>query len=128
VRDEDKSRIAEAVRMLVEEGFRVIATRGSAEDLRARGIAVESVNKVPEGPPHTVDRITERKVDLVISTTRLGDLTAVRDSASMRRAALEHGIPYFTTAAGAEAAARGIRACRRGDLEPIALQDLHAAD
>jgi carbamoyl-phosphate synthase large subunit len=128
VRDEDKPRVADAVRILVEEGFRVIATRGSAADLQTRGIPVEAVNKVPEGSPHTVDLIQGRKAALVFSTTRLGDVAAVRDSASMRRAALEHGIPYFTTAAGAEAAAQGIRALRRRELAPIALQDLYESD
>ena len=78
-----------------------------------------------EGSPHTVDRILAHEVDLVVSSTRIGDLAAVRDSASMRRAALEHGVPYFTTAAGAEAAALAIRELGRGRLEPIALQDLH---
>jgi carbamoyl-phosphate synthase large subunit len=127
VRDEDKPRVAGAVRVLVDEGFRVIATRGSANDLRAKGIPAETVNTVPQGPPHTVDRIRAREVDLVITTTRLGDAAAVRDSASMRRAALEHGVPYFTTAAGAEAAARAIRVLRHGGLRPIALQDLRTS-
>ena len=72
-----------------------------------------------------MDAIRERSVDLVISTTLAGDAVAVRDSASMRRAALEHGVPYFTTAAGAEAVAEAIRALRRGDLVPLALQDVH---
>lgn len=124
VRDEDKPRIAAAVRVLVDEGFSVVATRGSARDLEQRGIVAEQVNKVPEGPPHTVDWIRTRKVDLVISTTRPGDVRAVRDSASMRRAALEHGVPYFTTAAAAEAVAQAIRAIRRGQVAPVALQDL----
>jgi carbamoyl-phosphate synthase large subunit len=127
VRDEDKPEIAEAVQILVEEGFRVLATRGSAKALAARGISAEVVNKVPEGPPHTVDAIRKRAVDLVISTTLIGDAIAVRDSASMRRAALEHGVSYFTTAAGARAAAEAIRAMRRGDVRPIALQDVHAS-
>ena len=125
VRDEDKERIAAAARILTEEGFRILATRGSAEALTSRGISVDVVNKVPEGSPHTVDAIRERSVDLVISTTLAGDAVAVRDSASMRRAALEHGVPYFTTAAGAEAVAEAIRALRRGDLVPLALQDVH---
>jgi carbamoyl-phosphate synthase large subunit len=102
-----------------------VATRGSAADLNARGVSAVSVNKVPEGPPHTVDLINGREVDLVISTTRLGDVGALRDSATMRRAALEHGVPYFTTAAGAEAAAQAIRSLRRGEVQPLALQDLH---
>jgi carbamoyl-phosphate synthase large subunit len=127
VRDEDKPEIAEAVQILVEEGFRVLATRGSAKALAARGISAEVVNKVPEGPPHTVDAIRKRAADLVISTTLIGDAIAVRDSASMRRAALEHGVSYFTTAAGARAAAEAIRAMRRGDVRPIALQDVHAS-
>jgi carbamoyl-phosphate synthase large subunit len=127
VRDEDKPRVASAVRILVEEGFRVVATRGSARELRARGIEAEGIHKPGEGSPHTVDLIRGRGVELVISTTRPGDAVAARDSASMRRAALELGIPYFTTAAGAEAAAAAIRALRRGEVRAIALQDLHAA-
>jgi carbamoyl-phosphate synthase large subunit len=125
VRDEDKPRIAEAVRGLAEGGFRIVATHGTARYLKDRGIAAEPVNRVAQGPPHVVDLVTARAVDLVIVTTRLGDADAVRDSASMRRAALEHGIAYFTTAAGARAAAGAIRALRSGDVRPLALQDLH---
>ncbi|MEE8558327.1 MAG: carbamoyl-phosphate synthase large subunit, partial [Myxococcota bacterium] len=125
VRDEDKPRVAEAVRILVTAGFSVIATTGSAKYLKSLGIEASRVNKVGEGSPHTVDWILAHEVDLVVSTTRIGDLAAVRDSASMRRAALEHGVPYFTTAAGAEAAALAIRELGHGRLEPIALQDLH---
>ncbi len=60
-----------------------------------------------------------------LATTRSGDPEAVRHSMAMRRAALEHGVPYFTTVAGARAAAAAIRAQRGGDIEPIALQDLY---
>jgi carbamoyl-phosphate synthase large subunit len=125
VRDEDKPRITEALRGLHEGGFRIVATPGTARYLKERGIGAEPVNRVRDGSPHVVDLIASRAVDLVIVTTRIADSEAVRDSASMRRTALEHGIAYFTTAAGARAAAAAIRALRDGDLVPIALQDLY---
>jgi carbamoyl-phosphate synthase large subunit len=125
VRDQDKRSVSEAVRVLAEEGFRVAATRGTAEFLKDLGISAELLQKAGRGAPDTVDAIRDRSVDLVIVTTRLGDPRAVRDSASMRRAALEHGVPCFTTAAGARAAAGAIRAIRSGGTEPIAIQDLH---
>jgi carbamoyl-phosphate synthase large subunit len=125
VRDEDKPRITEALRGLHEGGFRIVATPGTARYLKERGIGAEPVNRVRDGSPHVVDLVANRAVDLVIVTTRIADPEAVRDSASMRRAALEHGIAYFTTAAGARAAAAAIRALRDGDLVPIALQDLY---
>ncbi len=127
VRDEDKPRVTEALRGMFEGGFRIVATPGTARYLKERGIGAEPVNRVRDGSPHVVDLISSRAVDLVIVTTRIADPQAVRDSASMRRAALEHGIAYFTTAAGARAAAAAIRALRDGDLVPIALQDLHSA-
>jgi carbamoyl-phosphate synthase large subunit len=124
LRDEDKPAAAAALRVLQEEGFSLVATRGTARFMRERGLAVDTINKVPEGSPHVEDVIRGGKVSLVIATTRIGDSAAVRDSASMRRAALEAGIPYFTTLAGARAAAGAIRALRTGAIQPIALQDL----
>jgi carbamoyl-phosphate synthase large subunit len=124
-RDADKRSISEAVRVLVEEGFRVVATSGTATHLKEIGISAEVVHRAGRGAPDTVGVIRNRVVDLVVVTTQLGDPAAVRDSASMRRAALEHGVPYFTTAAGARAAAGAIRAVRAGGMAPIALQDLH---
>ncbi len=125
IRDEDKSRIVEVARTLIAEGFSIVATHGTARCLKDSEIPSEAVNKVPEGSPHTVDLIQQRKIDLVIATTRTGDPVAVRDSATMRRAALEHGVPYFTTVAGARAAAGAIRAIRADAVEPLALQDIH---
>jgi carbamoyl-phosphate synthase large subunit len=124
-RDEDKHAVSEAVRVLVEEGFRIVATRGTAQYLKDHGMSVEVVHRTGKGSPDTVGVIRNRNVDLVIVTTQIGDPAAVRDSASMRRAALEHAVPYFTTAAGARAAAGAIRAIRAGGMSPIALQDLH---
>ena len=126
LRDEDKASGAGALRVLQEEGFALVATAGTAAYMRERGLDVQSIHKVREGAPHTESLISSGEVSLVIATTRMGDASAVRDSASMRRAALEAGIPYFTTVAGARAAAAAIRALRAGEVQPIALQDLHA--
>jgi len=125
LRDEDKVSGAGALRTLQEEGFKLVATGGTAAFMRERGLDVETIHKVREGEPHTESLIRAGGVSLVIATTRIGDASAVRDSASMRRAALEAGIPYFTTVAGARAAAAAIRALRAGEVQPIALQDLH---
>jgi carbamoyl-phosphate synthase large subunit len=126
-RDADKHSVSEAARILVDEGFRLVATRGTAQYLKERGMSAECVHRAGRGSPDTVGEIQNRGVDLVIVTTQIGDPDAVRDSVSMRRAALEHGVPYFTTAAGARAAARAIRATRAGRMPPIALQDLHVS-
>ncbi len=125
LRDEDKAPAIPALRMLQDEGFALVATRGTAAFMRERGLAVDPVNKVREGSPHVTELIRSGKVSLVIATTRIGDAAAVQDSASMRRTALEAGVPYFTTLSGARAAAAAIRALRAGEIEPIALQDLH---
>jgi carbamoyl-phosphate synthase large subunit len=124
VRDADKDEVSEAIRELAAEGFAIVATDGTAKALKNRGITARAINRVAAGSPHTVDLIRGGAAQLVISTTDTSNPAAVKDSASMRRAALEQGVPYFTTAAGARAAAAAIRALRAGQLQPVALQDL----
>jgi carbamoyl-phosphate synthase large subunit len=126
-RDADKHSVSKAARILVDEGFRLVATRGTAQFLKEQGMSAEWVHRAGRGSPDTVGVIQKRGVDLVIVTTQIGDPDAIRDSVSMRRAALEHGVPYFTTADGARAAAQAIRAIRAGGMPPIALQDLHVS-
>jgi carbamoyl-phosphate synthase large subunit len=120
VRDSDKPRILETIALLAGLGFKVIATSGTQRFLTEHGIIAEKVNKVLEGRPHIVDRIKNGGVQLVFNTTE--GVTALADSRSLRRAALLHKVPYYTTLSGAVAAAQGIRAHLGGDLEVRALQ------
>ena len=85
-----------------------------------QGVTAEKVNKVLEGRPHIVDAITNGDVQLVFNTTE--GPQALADSRSLRRAALLHKVPYYTTLSGAVAAAKGIRAYLGGDLEVRTLQ------
>src|SRR6266545_3760683 len=120
VRDADKPRVLEAVRLLVSLGFRIIATSGTQRYLAEQGLPASRINKVLEGRPHIVDAIANGGVQLVFNTT--DGATALADSRSLRRAALLHKVPYYTTLSGAVAAAQGIKAYLGGDLDVRALQ------
>jgi carbamoyl-phosphate synthase large subunit len=125
VKDADKPRILEAVRLLAALGFGVLATSGTQRYLAERGVTAVKINKVAEGRPHIVDAIKNGGVQLVFNTTE--GATALADSRSLRRAALLHKVPYYTTLSGAVAAAQGIKAYLGGDLEVCALQNYFAA-
>jgi carbamoyl-phosphate synthase large subunit len=124
VRDDDKPRVLESIKLLVGLGFKICATGGTARYLQAEGIPAQRINKVSEGRPHVVDAIKNGGIQLVLNTTE--GAQALADSRSLRRAALLHKVPYYTTLAGAIAAAQGIRAYVAGDLEVRALQDYFA--
>ncbi|MDK1489440.1 carbamoyl-phosphate synthase large subunit [Sinorhizobium sp. 7-81] len=120
VRDEDKVRVLPAIRVLADIGFKVMATGGTARFLGEHGIAATKINKVLEGRPHVEDAIRNRQVQLVINTT--DGNKAISDSKSLRRATLMQKVPYYTTMAGAEAAALAIKALKAGNLEVRPLQ------
>ncbi|MEQ1607749.1 MAG: carbamoyl-phosphate synthase large subunit [Hyphomonadaceae bacterium] len=120
VRESDKAVIEKPARDIAELGFTIIATAGTAQFLADRGIKVERVNKVLEGQPHVVDALLNGKVQLVFNTTE--GAQSLLDSASIRRAALQHGIPYYTTISGARAAVQAIRSLKTRPLEAGALQ------
>ncbi len=120
VRDEDKERVLPAVRLLADIGFKVMATGGTQRFLAEKGIDAVKINKVLEGRPHIEDAIRNRQVQLVINTT--DGNKAISDSKSLRRAALMQKVPYYTTMAGALAAAEAIRALKNGQLEVRPLQ------
>ncbi|HEU0156518.1 MAG TPA: carbamoyl-phosphate synthase large subunit [Stellaceae bacterium] len=120
VRDRDKAALIEPCRRLVEMGFSLVATTGTAAALTAAGLPVSLVNKVRDGRPHIVDRMLSGEVQLVFNTTE--GAQAIADSFSLRRTALTHAIPYYTTVAGARAAVQAIAALRAGSLEVAPLQ------
>jgi carbamoyl-phosphate synthase large subunit len=124
VRDADKERAIAPIRLLTEIGFKVVATGGTARFLVENGIEAQKINKVSEGRPHIVDAIKNGSIQLVFNTTE--GAQALADSRSLRRAALLHKVPYYTTLAGAAAAAHGIKAYVSGGLEVRALQDYFA--
>jgi carbamoyl-phosphate synthase large subunit len=124
VKDTDKGRLLPSLKMLSELGFKLIATSGTLRYLKEQGLPAEKINKVLEGRPHIVDAITNGQVQLVFNTTE--GAQALADSRSLRRAALLHKVPYYTTLSGAVAAAQGIKAYLAGDLEVRALQQYFA--
>jgi carbamoyl-phosphate synthase large subunit len=121
VKDADKPRILETMKLLEELGFRILATGGTQRYLAANGVRTQKINKFSEGRPHVVDAIKNGSIQLVFNTTE--GAQALADSRSLRRAALLHKAPYYTTLAGSIAAAQGIKAYVSGDLEVRALQD-----
>jgi len=125
VKDSDKDRIVEPARQLIEMGFKIVATSGTARFLEEQGVAVERINKVLEGRPHIVDAITNGQVQLVFNTTE--GAQALADSASLRRAALQNKVPYYTTMSGAIAATKAIAAMRGDELHVASLQSYMTA-
>ncbi len=121
VKDKDKPAAYEVASGLERAGFSLVATRGTAEYLTKRGVAVETVNKVFEGRPHIVDSIKDRQVDLVINTVYGAE--SQKDSYSIRRTTLTQGIPYFTTMSAAKAAVRGIEALKAKQIQVRSIQE-----
>ena len=109
-----------AVKTLTDLGFRTIATSGTQRFLVEQGVAADRILKASEGRPNIVDAIRNGEIQLVFNTTE--GVQALADSRSLRRAALLHKVPYYTTLSGAVAAAQGIKAYLGGDLEVRTLQ------
>ena len=122
VRHSDKLSIVEIARNLVELQFTLYATRGTAAALTAAGLAVIAVNKVTEGRPHIVDMIKNNEINLIINTVE-DKRSAIQDSYSIRHAALQSRVTYYTTLAGARAACIGMVSMR--ELRAYDLQELH---
>ncbi len=120
VKDQDKAAMVKPLKRLIELGFKVVATRGTAEFLRKHSIEAQQVNKVLEGRPHIVDLMKDGKVQLVFNT--VDGASALTDSFTLRRTALMHKIAYYTTVAGAKAAVEGIAAVKQGGLDVAPLQ------
>ena len=123
LKDSDKPVILPAARKLVDMGFTLIATGGTADYLAGHGIAVEKVNKVAEGRPHIVDKITDGDVQLIFNTTE--GWQSLKDSKAIRTSALRGKVASFTTAAASVAAADAIEALREHPLEVRSLQSYY---
>ncbi len=122
LRDDDKRSITFVAKKLIELGYDVVATRGTARYLRLNGVPCREVYKVREGRPNAVDLIEAGEVQLVINTP-LGRASGYDDKA-IRASAVQLGVPVITTMAGAMAAVSGIEALRRGPLDVAALQEI----
>ncbi|OJY68557.1 MAG: carbamoyl phosphate synthase large subunit [Sphingobium sp. 66-54] len=125
VKDSDKSVILPGVRKIAQLGFRIIATGGTARFLADNGLDVETVNKVAQGRPHIVDRITDGGVDLIFNTTE--GWQSLKDSKAIRLSALRFKVPIFTTAAASLATVDAIEALRARPLEVKSLQSYYKA-
>jgi carbamoyl-phosphate synthase large subunit len=112
VKDSDKAGMVAPAQELIELGFRIIATGGTADYLQAQGVALARVNKVAEGRPHIIDAMKNGEVHLVFNTTE--GAQSYRDSYSIRRTALVQNIPYYTTVSGARASIQAIRRLKSG--------------
>ena len=121
VRDADKPRVMDVARLLVERGFSLVATGGTADYLAAQGVACERINKVAEGRPHVVDLIKNGEILYIINTTE--GKAAIADSFSIRREALQHRLTYSTTIPGARALIQAIDS--RNHPRVWSLQELH---
>jgi carbamoyl-phosphate synthase large subunit len=124
VKDGDKAAIVPAIRALVDCGFAIVATGGTAEYLDRAGLPVERVNKVAQGRPHIVDRMLDGGIHLIFNTTE--GWQSLKDSAPIRGSALSRKIPYFTTAPAALEAARAIAAGGTANLEVRPLQSYYS--
>ncbi|WP_439518736.1 carbamoyl-phosphate synthase large subunit [Hydrogenophaga sp.] len=123
VKNGDKPRAVEIARQLVDMGFELVATRGTAAAISAAGVAVQTVNKVTEGRPHIVDAIKNGDIVLVINTVE-ERRNAITDSRAIRTSALLARVTTFTTIAGAEAAVEGMKYL--DTLDVISVQEMHA--
>jgi carbamoyl-phosphate synthase large subunit len=124
VTDHDKPHVADLARKFVDMGFKIVATAGTADIIESAGMSVERVYKVKEGRPNVVDLIKGERIQLIVNTPQGPD--PFFDEKAIRRAAVTARIPTITTVSAARAAAEGIAALQRGEVNVQALQQLHA--
>jgi carbamoyl-phosphate synthase large subunit len=115
VRDGDKASILQVAKDLIDLGFTISATTGTAAFLKNSGITCTLVNKISQGRPHILDKMQDDKIAWIVNTS-LG-LRTTEDSYRMRRAALDYRIPYTTTATGAAAQVKGMQALKTNSLD-----------
>jgi carbamoyl-phosphate synthase large subunit len=122
VKERDKQFIIPTAKKLSELGFKIVATDGTAKFLTDNGVAAQRMNKVYQGQPHIVDAMINREIQLVINTVAGAQATA--DSFSLRRTALMHSIPHYTTLSGARAAVEAIGALQAAGVASLTVKKL----
>ena len=123
MRDPDKSQLVPLAKDLLDLGFELCATRGSAQIIAEAGLPVARINKVVEGRPDITDGIKNHEIDLIINTTE--GKQAIADSFAIRRTALQNNVYYTTTMAGGRAVIEALR--HQEEIEVYCLQELHEA-
>jgi carbamoyl-phosphate synthase large subunit len=124
VRDEDKPLIPEIAGTFIDQGFGVVATRGTAAYLQENGIDAEVINKLKEGRPNVVDLIKNKEISFIINT--IESASAQADSFYIRQSALQHRVSYTTTMSGARAVANAVDRLKNVQLSVKSLQEYHA--
>ena len=124
VKDSDKPKTVAIGRDLMEMGYRLIATRGTADYLEKNGVKVSAINKVKEGSPHCVEAIEAKQIAFVINTV-FGE-QSIKDSFSLRRSSLNQNLPYCTTMAGASAMVSALKFVKEDDLSIKSIQEYGA--
>lgn len=120
VKNDDKQKMIEPARALIEMGYKIVSTGGTAKCLQDAGLEVKRINKVLEGRPHIVDAIKNDEIKLIFNTTE--GAQSITDSYELRRTALTHNIPYYTTTRGAISAMEAIKVLKSSSLEVKPLQ------
>ena len=125
VRHGDKANVVPVAASLVEQGFSLLATRGTADKLAEHGVACERVNKISQGRPHVLDKLKDGQVQWIINTS--SGTRTTEDSYSIRRAALDYHIPYTTTITGASSMAQAIATLAAREIEVKSVQEFSSA-
>ena len=126
VSDKDKEALLPIAQGFLEEGFRLLATEGTAKFLQNHGIEVEKVNKIGEGRPNLLDRIKNNEIDLVINTPVGKDPRT--DEYKIRRQVIASSVSVMTTIQGAKAALAAIRACKDNGLDVKSIQEYYESN
>ncbi len=123
VRDEDKPGILDIARTFLEQGLKIVATRGTSAFLREEGIPADFVYKLNEGRPNIVDLIKNKEISFIINTVE--SARAQKDSFYIRESALKYRVPYTTTISGARAVARALKGLKEKELTILSIQEYH---
>ncbi|HEC97824.1 MAG TPA: carbamoyl-phosphate synthase large subunit, partial [Nitrospirae bacterium] len=124
VRDEDKPAVLPITMAFIEQGLKVVTTRGTASFLKGYGLDVDTVNKLKEGRPNVVDLIKNKEISFIINTVE--SAAARKDSFYIRQSALEYRVPYTTTISGARAVARALKGLKEKRMTILSIQEYHS--